>query len=147
MGAPHRAVRGDTTGRQIFKLRRPLHSLFTQLRSGHAALNAYLFFVKASPSPNCSTCRSKETVSHYFLTCRRFAQQRSELRKAIAKEKRPFTLSTLLSHPKAIPSTARYIVATKRFPFYNHSLALLPTPSDFDADGRRANETAQDGDA
>ncbi|KAK0460798.1 hypothetical protein IW261DRAFT_1298396, partial [Armillaria novae-zelandiae] len=42
-------------------------SILTQLRTSHANLNAHLFRIKATASPNCTTCNVPETVSHFLL--------------------------------------------------------------------------------
>ncbi|KAK0211485.1 hypothetical protein IW262DRAFT_368644 [Armillaria fumosa] len=50
-------------------------------RTSHAVLNAHLFRINAATSPNCDTCGVPETVSHFLLSCRRFADERQILRR------------------------------------------------------------------
>ncbi|SJL18922.1 uncharacterized protein ARMOST_22524 [Armillaria ostoyae] len=52
-------------------------SMYTQLRTGHIPLNAYLSQTCSAPSPNCLYCGVPETVTHYLLACWRYvvAQQ------------------------------------------------------------------------
>ncbi|PBK67692.1 hypothetical protein ARMSODRAFT_845923, partial [Armillaria solidipes] len=51
-------------------------SMFTQLRTGHVPLNAYLFRSRAALSPNCPHCNVPETVTHFLLVCRRYSEER-----------------------------------------------------------------------
>ncbi len=54
-------------------------SMFTQLRTGHVPLNAYLFRSRAALSPNCPHCNVPETVTHFLLVCRRYSEERQAL--------------------------------------------------------------------
>ncbi|KIJ52480.1 hypothetical protein M422DRAFT_87158, partial [Sphaerobolus stellatus SS14] len=88
----------------------------TQLRTGHVALNAFLKKTKAVTTPMCHTCKLPETVPHYLLHCRRYITQRRVLKREAGKAAN--SIANLLSNPKVIKSTLRYIAATKRFKDY-----------------------------
>ncbi|KAK0460898.1 uncharacterized protein EV420DRAFT_1239233, partial [Desarmillaria tabescens] len=62
-------------------LSRPEVSILTQLRTSHAGLNAHLHRMKAATSPNCDACGVPETVSHFLLSCRWYADARQNLRR------------------------------------------------------------------
>lgn len=94
-------------------------SIITQLRTGHSALNAFLFRIKAVDSPLCTRCRVPETTEHFLLTCMRFTMSRHSLRTAV---KGPFSLSTLLSKNCNISKTLSYVQDTNRFPHYANLL-------------------------
>ncbi|KIJ47914.1 hypothetical protein M422DRAFT_84758, partial [Sphaerobolus stellatus SS14] len=88
----------------------------TQLRTGHVALNAFLKKTRAITTPICHTCRTPETVTHYLLHCRRYATPRRMLKRKAGKAAN--SVASLLSDPRVIKSTLRYIAETKRFRDY-----------------------------
>ncbi|SJL14062.1 uncharacterized protein ARMOST_17515 [Armillaria ostoyae] len=90
-------------------------SLYTQLRTGHIPLNAYLFRSRAAPSPNCAYCGVPETVIHFLLVCRRYTDARQALRRRMKLGN--LQLRHLLSiTSKHAYSTLSYVQCTKRFP-------------------------------
>lgn len=129
----------------LCKLRRPLHSLMTQLRSGHIALNSSLCWIGRLESPNCSQCKTKETVEHFLLTCRRFSIPRTSRRQHVGKFDLPVTLPNLLSNPTIIPFMVQYVIRTKRFPMYNQAISVLPSASDYEL-GLESNRELKDKD-
>ena len=84
-----------------------------QLRTGHCGLNHYLHRFGIKQSPYCECGNGKETVEHYLTECRRYKEQRKELRKAI----KPGMMRTdkLLGCSSVIKHTIKYIEDTKRF--------------------------------
>lgn len=90
-------------------------SLLAQLRSGHIALNFFLYRIKAVDSPNCPTCRCRETVSHFLFSCRQYITQRDHLRR---NTKGILSLRNLLGNTKNRKPLLAYIDATRRFPHY-----------------------------
>ncbi|KAF8574090.1 hypothetical protein K439DRAFT_1373501, partial [Ramaria rubella] len=89
----------------------------TQLRTGHVGLNVFLKKIKAVDSALCSTCHLPETVAHYLLHCCRYGTHRRRLRCSTGKASH--SLQHLLSDPKIIVHTLRYIEDTNRFERYN----------------------------
>ncbi|KAJ7924516.1 hypothetical protein B0H13DRAFT_1601535, partial [Mycena leptocephala] len=91
----------------------------TQMRTGHVGLNAYLARFGAVDSGLCQTCHEPETVNHFLLTCRRFAQRRDTLRCALfAEGRQPVTKKSLLGKSKNKTALLAYVAATGRFPRY-----------------------------
>ncbi|KAJ7242391.1 hypothetical protein B0H12DRAFT_1023719 [Mycena haematopus] len=85
-------------------------------------LNKYRF--GAVDSDLCQTCREPETVNHFLLTCRRFAQQRDTLRRPLfADGRQPLNKKSLLGTHKNKSALLAYVGATGRFPRYT------PAPS------------------
>jgi hypothetical protein len=54
-------------------------SALSQLRTGIARLNAYLFHVKAVPSDRCDCGQARETVEHFLFRCRMWIAYRTEM--------------------------------------------------------------------
>jgi ribonuclease HI len=104
------------TLRLFSKLSRRAASILIQLRSGHIALNVYLKKIKAMSTPLCLQCGSPETVAHFLLHCHRFVAQRRLLRQKAGRAAN--SLPQLLSNPKIIPHTLRYIAQTRRLKDY-----------------------------
>ncbi|KAJ7704988.1 hypothetical protein B0H17DRAFT_874423, partial [Mycena rosella] len=57
-------------------LTRPQCNVFTQLRTSHIGLNAFLYRFHLAPSPDCPLCLVPETMSHFLLTCPLHRRQR-----------------------------------------------------------------------
>ncbi|KAF9025480.1 hypothetical protein BDZ89DRAFT_953780, partial [Hymenopellis radicata] len=55
----------------------------TQLRTTHIGLNAHLYRIRTTDSPLCRHCGVPETVTHFIMSCRRYAAERSALRTSI----------------------------------------------------------------
>ena len=64
---------------------RATETALTRLRLSHVELNAYLHRFNQADSPLCQACGSPETVDHYLLYCRRFAQARWKLRSTLQR--------------------------------------------------------------
>lgn len=57
-----------------------LASRYFQLKTGHAAIGAYLHQIQAQEDATCRGCgSSKETVHHFLFDCRRWQHQRNKL--------------------------------------------------------------------
>jgi ribonuclease HI len=96
-------------------LKRNQTSLLTQLRSGHAPLNAHLFRIKRAPSPHCPHCQdnSHETVFHYIMKCPHYHGDRMRLFRALRRSAHSFRF--LLSDPSALIPLFDFIQNTARF--------------------------------
>jgi hypothetical protein len=101
-------------------LRRSQSSLLTQLQTGWSHLQANLFKARVAVDNLCE-CGAVESRHHFFLSCDLYTTQRLRLRKAVGPG--AFDLSTLLSNPKVVRDTLRYIEETKRFPRYSAETA------------------------
>jgi ribonuclease HI len=100
------------------RLERGLSSTIYQLRSGHSPLNDFLFHIDKIDSPDCSHCRSPETVKHFLIECRRFNQQRKNFRSRLISNKikiNPNSLKDLLDNPSVFDLLSKFILDTKRF--------------------------------
>jgi len=104
------------TTKLLKSLHRKSSSILVQLRSGHVGLNVFLKKCKAVPSPLCRQCKQPETVTHFLIHCRRYLPARAALKKEVGKAAN--SVSRLLSDPKLIHSTLRYISATRRLKDY-----------------------------
>ena len=95
--------------------------LFFQLRSGHIALNKYLYRFKRSNTLNCQQCHRNipETVHHLLFDCPRYTRERHKLRSKLSRQ----ALSTtyLLGSAEAIGETLIFVKASK---------CLQPTPGE-----------------
>lgn len=94
-------------------------SILTQLRTGHVALNSFLYRINAKDSPLCETCQVPETTKHYLLECERFIDQRHILRQEIKRPLNSVSALLTLAEPKRISAVLHYIQATERFPAYS----------------------------
>jgi hypothetical protein len=101
----------------IADLPRRQASIITQLRTGHAPLNVYLYRITARDSPDCPhpSCAGRwETVFHYLIECPAYSKHRND--KLLKKHgRRAEKIAYLLSDPSCIADTVKYIAATKRF--------------------------------
>ena len=89
-------------------------SLLTQLRTGHAPLNKHLYMIKCSDTPVCPACEdAHETAHHFLLTCPAHGLHQCTLFYELRRGSR--SLTTLLSHPKAIKHLFKYIARTGHF--------------------------------
>jgi len=80
-----------------------------QLRTGLCWLNHYIHRFGRKETPYCDCGNGKETVEHFFLECRKYAEQRKKLRKDAGTAK--MTLERLLGHPQSL-KYIEYIKAT-----------------------------------
>ena len=80
-------------------------SIFHGLRLASAPLNDFLNHIQCSDASACS-CGSRETVSHFLLSCRKYSRQRTTLRaklRQILNRRRPLSLKLLLGNPLNLP--------------------------------------------
>jgi len=59
----------------------------------------------------CPRGRGKETVEHYLLECRRYAEERKELRKNVGVG--GMRIEKLLGYPKLVKHTVEFVASTK----------------------------------
>lgn len=95
-------------------------SIIFQLRSGHIALNAYLYKhgCDTISSPNCPHCKVPETTDHFLVRCKRFQSQRNVFRQAIKKQEikiNPYNSAKLIDHPDVFYLLSEYVLCTNRF--------------------------------
>jgi hypothetical protein len=89
-------------------------SLLIQLRTGHVALNRYMYKIGKVDSPTCPQCRTaQESVHHYLFRCPAFSEQRKKMEKKLKRGAR--SIKTLLGGHKATKHLFRYIHDTRRF--------------------------------
>jgi hypothetical protein len=81
-------------------------SIIVQLRTGHAPLNAYLYRFGHYPSPLCDHSARREL--HREIAELNRTRKPHPLIRAL-------DLQSLLSHPDALPLTARFFFKTGRF--------------------------------
>jgi len=60
--------------------RRKEQIMITRLRIGHSKLNVTLCILGKHPTGLCNECHEEETVSHILMSCRKFTQERQELK-------------------------------------------------------------------
>lgn len=109
-------------------LTRPQYGVLTQLRTGHAQLNYHLHRITSVPEPTCPLCQEvPETVVHYMLRCPAYQTQRDSLMHTL--DTRAHNIGYLLTHPKAVLHTLRYIAGTRRF--HLPYSVLAPSPAQF----------------
>ena len=91
-------------------------SIISQLRIGHAPLNAYLHRFKRVGSARCPACgAAEETVEHFLLKCEGYAYERQSLERKLKRKKMKINQETLLGNQGAVTLLAKYIVATHCF--------------------------------
>jgi hypothetical protein len=83
-----------------------------QLRTGHCALNVYLYRFGKKGSPTCECGCGKEIVEHYLLEYRKYREQRKTLRRNVGMGR--MKTRFLLGNIKALKHTIEYITATGR---------------------------------
>jgi hypothetical protein len=64
---------------------RSLASCYYQLKTGHAAIGAHLYCIKAKDSEACKCRASSETIHHLLFKCRQWRGPRRELYRALMK--------------------------------------------------------------
>lgn len=103
----------------------------TQLRSGHAPLNQYLYKYQQRSDPACECETGIETSDHFLFICPRYEPQRKTLLKAL-KSSRIKPSTEALSNPKAFSAIAEYCDATWRFKdrWVWANIVEEPTPKD-----------------
>ena len=83
----------------------------TRLRTGHCGLSYYLHRFHLTETPYCKCGNGKETVEHYLLECRLYAEQRKELRKKVGAGR--MRIEKLLGFPKLLKHTLEFVASTK----------------------------------
>lgn len=89
-------------------------SILTQLRTGHAPLNNFLFKIGKSENQLCAHCKiTPETVRHFLVECLEW----KELHKPIQRidSRRSQEIRHLLGSEKLLKETMKYIDRTGRF--------------------------------
>jgi len=87
-------------------------AILFQLHTGHALLNHHLHQTTKAPSPTCNYCsHHKETVTHLLLECMHFSAQHTWLHHKLTYKMKIHThnLAILLSHPKCVCATLKYV--------------------------------------
>jgi ribonuclease HI len=108
--------------------------LLIQLRTGHVPLNKHLYNIKSADSPICPACEdAHETVHHFLLSCPVYERHRRDLFFNLHRGSR--SLATLLSNPKAIKHTFKFIGKTGRFKL-THGNLDIPDRLDINSGGR-----------
>lgn len=96
------------------KLPRRQISILTQLRTGHAPLNDFLFKIGKADSKICEKCKvSPETTKHYLIDCPGWKEQRKQLQQIDARFRKE--MKHLLGNENFFKITLRYVNATRRF--------------------------------
>jgi ribonuclease HI len=115
-------IDGSTPSAKFLKLisgtniTRKAASIISQLRIGHAPLNAYLHRFKRVDSARCPACgAAEETTEHFLLKCEAYAYERQTLKKKLEKKKTKLSLETLLSDERAATLLVKYTETTHRF--------------------------------
>jgi len=87
-----------------------------RLRTGHCALNQYLYRFGHEESPMCD-CDSGaiESVQHYLLYCPKYERQHAKLMKKVGIG--GMWVEKLLGYPEMVEHTLEYVRETKRLKF------------------------------
>ena len=107
---------GTQCGPNLYKrLTREQSTILAQLRTGHCALNQYLWRFKKVESSVCEQCEGDqvETVEHYLIECEAHWEARMKLRRKIGD--RRMRVEVLLGDASAVKATLQYIAETRRF--------------------------------
>jgi ribonuclease HI len=104
---------GTKSGTKLYSAisNRAVVAALTRLRTGHCRLNHYLYRFKLADTPFCECGHGKETVEHYLLECKLYAEQRKELRKKVGVGR--MRIEKLLGQPKLIKHTVEFLASTK----------------------------------
>ena len=62
-------------------------SKIAKLKTGHSMLKVHKSEIDIETSPECSTCKVKETPEHFLLNCKEYDTEPAKLEKDINKEK------------------------------------------------------------
>ncbi|MBW0533448.1 hypothetical protein O181_073163 [Austropuccinia psidii MF-1] len=118
--------------RSLDQLEKGIAATINQLCSNHAPLNAYLHQIKQVDSYLCLHCNTMETTTHYLLFCKKFQQQRQELKKEITKHclrLNPNSHISILDCPAALPFLVSFITSTARFKYIKNYIPPSSTSS------------------
>ena len=126
---PDRSWKMDPVASQAKK---PLATRYFQLKSGHAAIGAYLYRIHARASPGCEKGDAPaETVHHALFECRAWKRQREQLYRALdrAGVMRPSAVEDcpegrLLGGPKATAAILEFLSTTNVARASNYDQAL-----------------------
>jgi hypothetical protein len=97
----------------VSTLNRRQAAVLMQLRTGAVPLNEHLFKTSCIDTPACKCDMSIETVKHYLIECPLWNKQRRSLYRSLGRRSRE--VKTLLSNPKVIKDTLRFVAQTGRF--------------------------------
>ncbi|EYE96687.1 uncharacterized protein EURHEDRAFT_410473 [Aspergillus ruber CBS 135680] len=97
-----------------------LASRYFQLKSGHAAIGAYLHWIRVQEDATCEGCSiSRETTHHLLFECREWRHQRNRLYKDLETDRvmRPTTAEEypqgrLLGEPEATRALLQFLAST-----------------------------------
>ena len=104
------------TGVQLYgDLPRKQLANLIRLRTGHCRLNEYLSQRNIVEDPSCECGHGIETVKHFLLQCKKYEEQRNELRKKVGQ--RNMRMGTLLGDPKLVKDTLEFVEKTGKFKF------------------------------
>ena len=82
-------IRERKQSKSIVKSRKE-EIIFSRILLGHSNLNSTLKIIGKHPNGLCEICKVEETVTHVFLDCRRYEQERGtmieEIRKNVKQE-------------------------------------------------------------
>ena len=91
-------------------------AILTQLRTGHAPLQRHMHHIRPDEfvDATCPACgQREETVQHYLLQCRKYADSRHRLEQAVGRAGRD--LSKLLTNKAMFEHLFTFINETQRF--------------------------------
>jgi hypothetical protein len=95
------------------KCTRPQASLLIQLRTGRIGLNRHLHQLSQADDPFCPHCpHVEETVRHLLLECPKYWKERLFVQRRLRRK--AFDMKTLISDPKAIHLTLKFVAQTRR---------------------------------
>lgn len=114
------------SAKTVLSLTRKQTSLITQLRTGHIALNAYLFRIGKNDTNICARCQdAPETVHHFLFECIAYGSERHKRYTALGRDSD--SLSFLLNTAKGIKEVSIYVNRTKRL---KHIFGEIHIPQD-----------------
>ena len=118
-----------TPSRTFMKLNKNLAkkhtAIYTQLRTGHIALNKHLHRFKRSESPLCLQCTNNcpETVHHFLFDCPKYVRERHDLR--IKLGQKALSIGHLLANKHAQQAFFTFVNKTQRL---KAVFGDIPTP-------------------
>lgn len=118
------ALPGKHTRQLYDHLSRKEAVVLSQLRTGMARLNSYLYRIDAAESDQCACGQSRETVEHFLFRCVRWTAHRTEMLQCTDTHrsnisfylggKSPSDDKNWTPNMKAVRATIRFALATGR---------------------------------
>jgi ribonuclease HI len=118
------ALPGKHTRQLYDHLSRKEAAVLSQLRTGMARLNSYLYRIDAAESDQCACGQSRETVEHFLFRCVRWTAHRTEMLQCTDTHrsnisfylggKSPSDDKNWTPNMKAVRATIRFALATGR---------------------------------